>query len=89
MFVPGSPFQSSEMFVAKAGSSQMIGTSGLNCKHYTRLQRPAKDKHSSLFGLLISCRVLFCKYGLWCASCKTLVFVSSKHNNLSLTFVSK
>ncbi len=57
MFVPGKLFQPNLMFVGKArglpksGSPQrcfnLVGP-GLASKHWTRLERLAKDKHSSV-----------------------------------------
>jgi hypothetical protein len=57
MFVPGKPFQPSVMFVSKTGSypsevpfkcSTLGLAPGLTHKHYTRLEKLARDKHSSL-----------------------------------------
>ncbi len=57
MFVPGKPFQPSIMFAIKAGAymnespfrcSTLGYAPGLTHKHLTRLERVAKNKHSSL-----------------------------------------
>ena len=53
MFVPGKPFQPSLMNAdkAKAYLSEApfrCSTPGLTCNHYTRLEKLARDKHSSL-----------------------------------------
>ena len=51
MFVPGKLFQPSLIFVGKAGAPERCFTregSGLTCKHYTRLEKLAMDKHPSL-----------------------------------------
>ncbi len=57
MFVPGKPFRPSLMFVGKAKAyarvEQLKCTSlvlgpGLSYKHWTRLERLVRDKHSSL-----------------------------------------
>jgi hypothetical protein len=62
-FVPGRPFQPSLMSAGKArrllkrGATERFSTrvgSGLISKHLTRLERPASEKHSSVFGTLIS-----------------------------------
>ncbi len=56
MFFPGEPFQHSLMFVGKARSYTRVEhlkvasigwASGLTHKHKTRLERLARDKHSS------------------------------------------
>ncbi len=70
VFVPGKPFQPSLTFVGKARSLTQSGTterrftgvcSGLTCKHKTRLQRLARDKHSSLSQTFINniCKKLY------------------------------
>jgi hypothetical protein len=53
--VPGRPFQHRLIFSDKARSLPLRGaseraSSGLTRKHQTRLERPAKIKHSSLLG---------------------------------------
>jgi hypothetical protein len=52
MFAPGKPFQPSLLFVGKARILPLSGTtfvgSCLTCKHYTILERLARDEHSSL-----------------------------------------
>ncbi len=57
MFILGKLFQPSLMFVGKASCLPLSGGhegyftqvgSGLTCKHYTRLEKFASDKHSSL-----------------------------------------
>ncbi len=57
MFVLGKPFKPSLIFVGEARSLPLSGAperyftqvaSGLSCKHQTRLERLAMDKHSSL-----------------------------------------
>ncbi len=52
MFVPDKPFQTSLMFVSKAGGpeSDSLGEGGFNRtdNNWTRLERLARDKHSSL-----------------------------------------
>ncbi len=59
--VPGTPFQPSMMLVFKARNLPYIGApercfpwggSGLTCKHYNRLERFSRDKHSSLLRTL-------------------------------------
>ncbi len=55
MFVPGKPFQSSQLFVGKArsltrGESERFFNRAGSCftnKHYTKLERLARDKRSS------------------------------------------
>jgi hypothetical protein len=47
VFVPGKPFQLNLMFAGKDGAYQNEALSGLNYKHSTRLERLARDKHSS------------------------------------------
>ncbi len=56
MFAPGNPFQSRLLFVGKARSLSLSGASErsfasvgsrLTCKHYTILERLARDKHSA------------------------------------------
>ncbi len=54
MFVPGKLFQSSPMFAGKAraypsGAPERLHT-GLPRKHWTGLEKLARDKHSSLLG---------------------------------------
>ncbi len=63
MFVPNKPFQLIIMFVGKAGSLPLSGV-GERCftckccsfihKQLTRLERPSKDKHSSLLRIFIN-----------------------------------
>ncbi len=57
MFVPGKPFQPSLMFAGKASSLPYIGAPercftqvalALPTKHYTKLERLARDQDSSL-----------------------------------------
>jgi hypothetical protein len=63
VFVPGKLFQPSLMIVHTAGSPPYSGalegaslgqSPGLTRKHYTRLDRPGRDKHSSLLRILVS-----------------------------------
>ncbi len=55
MFVPGKPFQPSVMFASKAGVYPCEGAllSGLTLKHQTKLERPGRDKHTSLKQTLV------------------------------------
>ncbi len=46
MFVPGKLFQPSRMFAGKAGA--LPSEAPFKCKHWTRLEKLAEDKHSSL-----------------------------------------
>jgi hypothetical protein len=57
MLVPGYPFQPSVIFVSKAGAYQREVPSrcsdlghafGLTRKYKTRMEKPVRDKHSSL-----------------------------------------
>ncbi len=57
MFVLGKPFQPSLMFIVNSRGLSYSGApercftwvgSGLTCKHVTRLERLARDKHSRL-----------------------------------------
>jgi hypothetical protein len=61
--VPGRPFQLSVMFVGKAvvylsevpSRCSTLGLApGLTHKHPTRLERPTRDKHSSLLGKFVN-----------------------------------
>jgi len=40
----------------------MIQAPGRSPKHYTRLERLPKDKHSSIFAFVSSKQKLFCEY---------------------------
>ncbi len=53
VLVPGKPFQPSLMSANKARCFTRVG-SGLNQKHYTRLERLNRDKHSSLLRTLVN-----------------------------------
>ncbi len=68
MFVPGKPFQPSLMFAGKARAYPIeahfrcytVGqVPGLSHKHPTRLERLARDKHSSLLQKSVNCGVNF------------------------------
>ncbi len=70
MFVPSKLFQPSLMLVHTAGSLSSSGalegaslgqSPGLTRKHYTRLDRPGRDKHSSLLRILVIyvCKTLY------------------------------
>ncbi len=63
MFDPGKPFQPSLMFVDKARSHPLRGSpeicftqvgSGLTHKHYTSLEKLAKDKDSRLLQTFVN-----------------------------------
>ncbi len=63
MFVLGKPFQPTLMFLGKATSLPLSGTSwrcftregsGLTRKHKTRLERLARDKHLSLLQKIVN-----------------------------------
>ncbi len=67
MFLGGRPFQSSLMFVGKTRSLPSNGASekcftrvgyGLTHKHYTWLERPAKDKHIQVLTQITDVKVL-------------------------------
>ncbi len=67
VFAPGRPFQPSVMFAGKA-RSLLYGRGGscLSRKHYIRLEKLAKDKHSSLFYPFVSYgEKRICEYGPW------------------------
>ncbi len=55
--VSGKAFQPRRMFVRKAGAyprgAPLMKVSSLSYKHQTQLDRLAKDKHSSLFGIFV------------------------------------
>ncbi len=57
MFVTDKPLENSLLFTRKAradlSGAPMVG-SGLMHKHWNRLERPAKDKHFSLFSQFVS-----------------------------------
>ncbi len=53
MLVPGKPFQLSLMVVGKAGAYTDY-TFGFPHKHYTRLEKLARDKHSSLLQKIVN-----------------------------------
>ncbi len=63
VFVPGKPFKPSLMFVGKTGTypsethlvcSTLGQAAGLIHKNYSRLEKLAKDKHSSLLRKFIN-----------------------------------
>ncbi len=56
MFVPGRPFKPS-LFVGKAGVTERCFTrvgSSLTSIHKTRLEKPVRDKHSSLLQAIVN-----------------------------------
>jgi hypothetical protein len=52
---PGKSFQPSLMFASNGRAYQSIPPPGLLRKHDTRLERPARDKHSSLLPTFVNC----------------------------------
>jgi hypothetical protein len=59
VFVSIKPFKPGVMYVSRAGAylsgasftcSLLVYAPGLNCKHYTRLERHVRDKYTSLLG---------------------------------------
>ncbi len=48
MFVPGKPFQPGLLFAGKAGAYPNEALPGFTHKHWTRLEKHARDKRSSL-----------------------------------------
>jgi hypothetical protein len=68
VFVPGKLFKPRRMFVNKAGGLPKGGAPescftwvgpGLVCKHWTKLETLAKDKHSSLLQKSVNyCRIV-------------------------------
>ncbi len=70
MFVPGKSFKPSLMFVDKAGvypseATSRIGT-GLTHKHKTRMEKFARDEHSSLLRTFVNYRhKKFYNIGSW------------------------
>jgi hypothetical protein len=80
-FAPGKPFQPSVMFVGEGKSLSLSGAPesyfnpigfSLTCKHCTRLERFARDKHSSLLRKYV-------KYG-----CKFFIILCSGGNVIKL-----
>jgi len=82
VFVPGKPFQPSLMFVSKAGAylnEAPLRCSTLGCapslthQHETKLERPARDKHSSLLDTFVNYRCKrFMTLGPGCYSLKKI-----------------
>ncbi len=63
MFVPGRPLQPRQMFVVKAAAypseapfrcSTLGSAPGLTRKHWTWLERPARNKHTSLLRKIVN-----------------------------------
>jgi hypothetical protein len=67
VFVPDEPFQPSLIFASKAGTYLSEVIYGLTRKRLTRLERLARDKHSSFLKTLVNYgRKKFYNIGLEC-----------------------